>query len=438
MALLTDVSATPESGLNHIDALLADGPGWNWLTPAREVIYYSFSVASGNEVGNSAISGGVTSFNALQKNACLSQLAYISQLTGITFAATTNGAAADLHFANTDIVTNANSSGLCSWSYKYTTDGGDTVTSYSSSAYVYLDNVEWGAQNVDPTLGNAGYETLLHELGHAMGLKHPFEGDITLPTGEDNSAHSIMSYTRSGGLHSTFSPYDVAALMWLYGGDGLGGSLGVSTSGVYTVGNASDEQIHGGNGNDIFFGEAGNDRLDGGSGIDTAGFNGNRAAYTLSRTGSAFVVNAKTGTDGTDTLITIERLQFADQRIAVDLGTSGNAGQAMAFIGAVAPDLLNTTSVRGTIISLFDQGQSMETLSQLALNLQLLPTSSSVDLANAVHQNVKDESASPEMTNALVDYIESYGQANFLATVAGLHLNVDLVGLQQTGVAYLI
>lgn len=42
------------------------------------------------------------------------------------------------------------------------------------------------------------------------------------------------------------------------------------------------------------------------------------------------------------------------------------------------------------------------------------------------------------MTNELVGYIENHGQANFLATVAGLHINVDLVGLQQTGVEYLI
>ena len=42
------------------------------------------------------------------------------------------------------------------------------------------------------------------------------------------------------------------------------------------------------------------------------------------------------------------------------------------------------------------------------------------------------------MTNALVDYIEDHSQANFLATVAEMHISVDLVGLQQTGVEYLI
>ena len=80
----------------------------------------------------------------------------------------------------------------------------------------------------------------------------------------------------------------------------------------------------------------------------------------------------------------------------------------------------------------------MESLSQLALDQNLLPTNSNVALANAVYQNVLNGPASPEMTDALVGYIEDHGQANFLATVAGLHINVDLVGLQQTGVEYLI
>ncbi len=80
----------------------------------------------------------------------------------------------------------------------------------------------------------------------------------------------------------------------------------------------------------------------------------------------------------------------------------------------------------------------MESLSQLALDLNLLPTDSNAALANAVYQNVLGGTASPEMTDALVDFIEDHGQANFVATVAGLHINVDLVGLQQTGVEYLI
>ncbi|MBR7620958.1 M10 family metallopeptidase C-terminal domain-containing protein [Phenylobacterium sp. 20VBR1] len=38
------------------------------------------------------------------------------------------------------------------------------------------------------------YATILHELGHSLGLKHPFEEGATLPTAYDNNRYSVMSY----------------------------------------------------------------------------------------------------------------------------------------------------------------------------------------------------------------------------------------------------
>mgnify|MGYP003424147397 FL=1 len=64
MTTITDVDTLPLSGQPHIDALLDNGPGWNWLTPSRSVLYYTFSVSSGNEENNSGISGGLSAFNS--------------------------------------------------------------------------------------------------------------------------------------------------------------------------------------------------------------------------------------------------------------------------------------------------------------------------------------------------------------------------------------
>ena len=46
----------------------------------------------------------------------------------------------------------------------------------------------------DASAGTFLYETFLHELGHALGLKHPFEG-ASLPAEFDNTRYTIMSYT---------------------------------------------------------------------------------------------------------------------------------------------------------------------------------------------------------------------------------------------------
>ncbi len=54
----------------------------------------------------------------------------------------------------------------------------------------------------------------------------------------------------------------------------------------------------------------------------------------------------------------------------------------------------------------------------------------------ALEVHVLDSLPTEAQTQALTSYIEDHGQADFIAAVAGLHLNVDLVGLQQSGVEY--
>ena len=74
--------------------------------------------------------------------------------------------------------------------------------------------------------GSHGFETLMHETLHALGLKHPgnYNGSGTgqgpfLPYGEDNNQNTIMSYNSIGMGNSAASlmAYDVMALQYLYG-----------------------------------------------------------------------------------------------------------------------------------------------------------------------------------------------------------------------------
>jgi serralysin len=145
------------------------------------------------------------------------------QLPGKADAAT-----ADIHFSNADLrggTTTGFASKLVLQLHQR-----NVITSYSADAWVYLDNVEFAGRTAAPSVGSAGFEVLLHELGHAMGLKHPFEGSVVLPDAQDDTAHTLMSYDRDGAVHSDYSPYDVAALQFLYGGDGLGGRMASITA----------------------------------------------------------------------------------------------------------------------------------------------------------------------------------------------------------------
>lgn len=422
MASVSDVETTRLSGLNHIDALLGSGPGWNWLAPQRNVLKYTFSITSGNEVGNTSLNGPVTAFNNAQQLACLAQLAAISKITGIQFSATTDGLEADLHFGNVDIGPDASTSGLCSYGVSYAFNDADFVVGYSAKAYVYLDNAEWASENSNPVAGSSGFETLLHELGHALGLKHPFDSGAKLPINEDNTTNTVMSYTSGGKNQSTFSPYDVAALMWLYGGDGLGGQMGAHGNKFYFTGNAANNAIMGG------------------AGIDTAAFSGKRANYTLQPTSLGFTVNDSTGVDGKDTLSSIERLQFADTKLALDLG--GSAGITAKILGAVfGVSSLSNKAYVGIGLGYLDSGMGYADLMQLAIDARLGGRGSNTEVVNLLYTNVV---GSPPDADAMAFYKGlldngTYTQATLGVMAADTSLNtvnINLVGLTQSGVEF--
>ena len=342
MATVSDITTTPLSGLNYIDALLDTGPDWNFLTTSAgtpvTTLTYTFSVTAGNEDAASAqanFTGSVQAFSASQQDATRTALAYITKLTGIQFAETTDGNAAQIHMADVNLVA-SNVTGLCSWhsSYGYS---GTQLNSYDADAYVYLDNVEWNFQNANLTPGGEGYQTLLHELGHAMGLKHPFDDSINLPASQDNTSNTLMSYTEVGGPYSSYRQDDIAALMWLYGDDGLRGKLGINstTCSHYLVGTNGADVITGTSADDKLEGDGGNDMIDGGAGIDTAVFRGVRGNYTFSAlSGGNLQVASKDGSDGVDTLHSIEFLQFGDQTVSsadvVNVDTTPPAAPTLA------------------------------------------------------------------------------------------------------------
>ncbi len=310
MATVAELTNVPLSGHTYIDALLDQGPNWNFMTglPAN-TLYYTFSITSGNEAGRT----GQEAFTLAQQISVRKAFSDLQAITGIGFVETSDGNAAQIHLCNVDIQA-SNTVGLCSWKGGYSyNQSTNEVTKYDADAWVYLDNAEWRMRNRDLSPGSEGYETLLHELGHALGLKHPFEGDIVLPTAVDNAGNTIMTYTHHVNSHAEFSQYDVAALNWIYGGDGLGGLLGMNTptDAVYLSGTSSAETLTGTASNDTLQGNGGNDVINGGNGNDTAVFTGARNAYTiLGNADGSLTVSSLA--EGIDTLVGVEQMRFAD------------------------------------------------------------------------------------------------------------------------------
>jgi len=106
-------------------------------------------------------------------------------------------------------------------SYPFTNDrAGDT---WFGTTYDYRS----------PVAGDYAWHTMIHELGHALGLKHGHEADIypALPADKDSLEYSVMTYNtfigddaggykyEEFGAPQTFMMADIAALQHMYGAD---------------------------------------------------------------------------------------------------------------------------------------------------------------------------------------------------------------------------
>lgn len=356
MPTINDVNTQPSSGLVHIDALLDDGPGWNWLTPTRTTMYYTFSLTGVDAGVSGLITGPASAFNAAQQAATTALLNYVASITGINFVLTADAALADLHFADANI-TNASNPGVCRWSWNYSGDFVN-VTSYTAEAYILIDSTDFAAIAANPTLGNGGHELLLHEIGHALGLKHPHEEGVTLPSGQDNTGNTLMSYTDLGGPYGAYNAYDIAALTFLYGGDGLGGALGQG-GGRYLIGTSANETMNGSTLADLFEGKAGNDTISGGAGDDTAVFSGLSTAYTITTFSDRIVI---TGPDGTDTLMGVEYARFSNAIVTLQVTPTNHV-----HTGTVA---INGTLTQGNTLTVASTLEDVDGLGTLAYKWQ--------------------------------------------------------------------
>ena len=393
---------------------------------------------------------------------------------------------------------------------------------------VDLDSDTWiaiGSNSAGVVRGSYGWTTLVHEIGHAVGLNHPGNYNAGEPSrgaevgnflgvNEDTFFNSIMSYRQSAQSinDAWFMPYDMLTLRYLYGtkafatenntykytdatglqvdniiDDGGIDTLDFSaltvpvdanlTPGAYSsvgkiasganalanvtisldatienvIGSAQADTIIGNAANNRITGGAGDDNINGGAGGDTAVFSGVRASYTVTKGASNIVVTHNGGTDGTDTLTNVERVQFSDIKVAYDSALGQSAGNSVLLLGAVlGNNLLQAKKpLIGTVAELFDTGiYSMQILAGALMRLPIwgalanggADTATNAQIANYLLTTVNHAAPDAATLAAAVNAIDTQtggAQGTFLgllAESAANQVSVGLVGLATTGI----
>ena len=185
--------------------------------------------------------------------------------------------------------------------------------------------------------------------------------------------------------------------------------------------------------NDTIKGQPGTDFFDGGLGIDTVVYSGLQERYSITKSGNRYVVSEPTGSDDTDYLSNIERLQFSNGKVALDLG--GNAGQAARLIGALlGPSFIKDKALAGVVIGLIDQDYSIESIANLGLNtsfyLTLAGSTKNEDFVNHVFRNVVGRTPEVNEQKTYVDMLNAgTSQAALAVMAAGTEFTASQIGL---------
>ena len=191
--------------------------------------------------------------------------------------------------------------------------------------------------------------------------------------------------------------------------------------------------------NDTLKGQPGIDFFDGGLGLDTLVYSGPQERYTINKSGNRYVVSESTGSDDTDYLSNIERLQFTNGKVALDV-ENGNAGEAAKLIGALlGPTYVKDKTLTGIVINLLDQKYSSDTIANLGLAtpmfLSMAGSSSNTDFVKQVFNNVVGRPPNPSESSTYVNMLETGTSQSALALMAA-HTDLNAVRINLVGLIH--
>ena len=176
----------------------------------------------------------------------------------------------------------------------------------------------------------------------------------------------------------------------------------------------------------------------GGPGIDSVSYSLVRASYEVIKSGNVFVVTDNAGNSGVDILTSVERLNFKDVNLALDL--TGNAGDVVKIVGAVfgAKALASHPEFIGLGLFYRDSGMNYSSLMSFALKAASL--TSPENLVSQLWLNVMHQVASQTDMQPFLQMLSSGTSPEdlgILAANSSQNLNsINFIGLSSSGITY--
>jgi hypothetical protein len=182
----------------------------------------------------------------------------------------------------------------------------------------------------------------------------------------------------------------------------------------------------------------GTSKVNGDSGIDSVVLPTERQNYNLTQIGNSFVIKEKNTYTPDLELRNIERLIFSNSYLAIDI--AGNAGTAAKILGAVfGKNSVSNKNYVGIGLHFLDAGWTYDNLAGLALDAAGAKTNDQI--VSLLWTNVigtKPTAADKQPFIALLENGMTAGALAHLAADTSLNtVNINLVGLAQTGIEYI-